>query len=189
MNRIIILICITFWPISYFYAQDSRTDSLLVMAEVATDNKLATTFYELSLSLQEEFPDSALYFANRAELMLQRNDPETLLPYLYKSKGQIYNKKLVIERSLLYFKKAYDEFIKLENFNEIGECALKMGNIYYDMANYGEAYFFFMQSLNAYEREDNQLGIARMENNLGNVSHDLGRIDEAEKHYLNAYNI
>jgi len=159
------------------------------MAVLVTDNELATTFYELSLSLQEEYPDSALYFANRAELMLQRNDPETLLPFLYKSKGQIYENKLVTERSLLYYKKAYDEFIKLENYSEIGNCALKMGNLYYDMANYSEAYFFFMQSLNAYERDNDQLGIARMENNLGNVASDMGRFTEAEKHYQMAYDI
>ncbi|MCK4880910.1 MAG: hypothetical protein KAS82_09625, partial [Bacteroidales bacterium] len=90
MNRILIILCIAFWPFSHLYAQDSRTDSLLNMAVVVTDNELATTYYELSLSLQEEYPDSALYFANRAELMLQRNDPESLLPFLYKSKGQIY---------------------------------------------------------------------------------------------------
>lgn len=189
MNRIFILLCFAFWPLSHLNAQDSRTDSLLTIADVVTDNKLATTYYELSLSLQEEYPDSALYFANRAELMLQRSDPQSLLPYLFKSKGQIYEIKLVTERSLLYYRKAYDEFIKLENFNEIGDCSLKMGNLYYDMANYSEAYFFFMQSLNAFEREDNQLGIARMENNLGNVAHDMGRISDAEKHYLQAYTI
>jgi signal transduction histidine kinase len=159
------------------------------MAVEGTDNELASTFYELSLSLQEEYPDSALYFANRAELMLQRNDPETLLPYVFKSKGQIYENKRVTERSLLYYRKAYDEFIKLENYIEIGNCALKMGNLYYDMANYSEAYFFYLQSLNAYEKENDQLGIARMENNLGNVSFDMGRLVEAEKHYRKAYEI
>lgn len=189
MNRISILICIAFLPLSHLNAQGTRTDSLLTMADVVTDNKLATTYYELSLSLQDEFPDSALYYANRAELMLQRNDPESLLPFLFKSKGQIYEIKLVPERSLLYYRKAYDAFIKLQNFNEIGDCSLKMGNLYYDMANYGEAYFFFMQSLNAFERENNQLGIARMENNLGNVAHEMGRISDAEKHYLKAYRI
>jgi signal transduction histidine kinase len=156
---------------------------------MVTDNKLATTFYELSLSLQVEFPDSALYFANRAELMLQRNDPKSLLPYVFKSKGEIYKNKLVTERSLLYYQKAYDEFIKLENYTEIGNCAIEMGNLYYDMANYSEAYFFYMQSLNAYEREGDQLGIARMENNLGLVSQEMGRLDEAEKHYRKAYTI
>jgi len=189
MNRILILICLAFWPYSQLFAQDSRVDSLLSMSVVLTDNELATTFYELSLSLQAEYPDSALYFANRAELMLQRNDPESLLPFLYKSKGQIYNNKLLVERSLLYFKKAYDEFIKLENYTEIGNCALIIGNLYYDMANFSEAYFYFMQSLNAYERENDQLGIARMENNLGNVSHEMGRFFEAEKHYQKAYTI
>ncbi|MCK5693672.1 MAG: tetratricopeptide repeat-containing sensor histidine kinase, partial [Bacteroidales bacterium] len=112
-----------------------------------------------------------------------------LLPFLYKSKGQIYENKLVTERSLLYYKKAYDEFIKLENFSELGSCAHKMGDLYHDMANYSEAYFFYMQSLNASERENDQLGIARMENNLGIVSHDMGRLDEAEKHYQKAYTI
>jgi signal transduction histidine kinase len=171
------------------YAQESRIDSLLNKASAATDNELAATYYELSLSLQDEFPDSALHFANRAELMLQRNDPGSLLPFLFKSKGQIYENKLLIERSLLYYRKAYDEFIKLENYSEIGNCALKMGNLYYDLANYSDAYFFYMQSLNAYEKENDQLGIARMENNLGNVSSDMGRLNEAEKHYKKAYEI
>lgn len=189
MNRILILLYIAFWPFSHISAQDSRIDSLLNKAVEVTDNELASTYYELSLSLQAEYPDSALYFANRAELILQRNDPESLLPCLYKSKGHIYELKLVIERSLLYYRKAYDEFIKLEDYNEIGDCSLKMGNLYYDMANFSEAYFFYMQSLNAFERENNQLGIARMENNLGNVSHDMGRLSDAEKHYLKAYTI
>lgn len=189
MNRILILICLVCWNFGLLYAQDSRVDSLLNKVTGVNDNESASAYYELSLSLQEEYPDSALYFANRAELILQRNDPESLLPYLYKSKGQIYERKLITERSLLYYRKAYDEFIKLENFTEIGNCALKMGNLYYDMANYSEAYFFYLQSLNAYEKENDQLGIARMENNLGNVSYDMGRLVEAEKHYRKAYQI
>jgi len=189
MNRILSLICLACFPFGHLYAQDSRVDSLLDQAVSLTDNELATTYYELSLSLQEEYPDSALYFANRAELLLQKNDQETLLPFLYKSKGQIYENKLVTERSLLYYKKAYDEFIKLENYSELGSCAHKMGDLYYEMANYSEAYFFYMQSLNASERENDQLGIARMENNLGLVSHEMGRLDEAEKHYQKAYSL
>lgn len=176
-------------PFGRLVAQDSRVDSLLSMTVELTDNELATTFYELSLSLYTDYPDSALYFANRAELLLQRNDPESLLPFLYKSKGQIYEMKMLAERSLLYYRRAYDEFIKLENYQEIGSCAIKMGNLYYDMANYSEAYFFYMQSLHAYERENDQLGIARMENNLGLVSHDMGRLGEAEIHYRKAYAI
>ncbi|MDF1576169.1 MAG: tetratricopeptide repeat-containing sensor histidine kinase [Bacteroidales bacterium] len=178
MNRILVLFCIVSWPFGNLHGQDYRTD-----------NEQATTYYELSLSLQKDFPDSALYFANRAELILQRNDPESLLPFIYKSKGQIYELKLLTERSLLYYRKAYDEFIRLEDFDQIGDCALKMGNLYYDMANFSEAYFFYMQSLNAYERENDRMGIAQMENNLGNVSHDMQRWDEAEKHYLKAYSI
>ncbi len=189
MNRILILICIACWPFSQSFSQDTRTDSLLNMTGVVNDNELATTFYELSISLQEEYPDSALYFVNRAELMLQRNDPESLLPYVFKSKAEIYKNKLISERSLLYYQKAYDEFIKLENYTEIGNCAIEMGNLYYDMANFSEAYFYYMQSLNAYEREGDQLGIARMENNLGLVSQEMGRLDEAEKHYRKAYAI
>lgn len=189
MNRILIFIFLAIWPFSQLQAQASRIDSLLNITLSATDNELASTFYELSISLQDDYPDSALYFANRAEIMLQRNDPESILPFIFKSKGQIYENKLISERSLLYYRKAYDEFIKLENFIETGICALKLGNLYYDLANYSEAYFFYMQSLNAYEKEHDQLGIARMENNLGNVSHEMGRLPEAEKHYRKAYEI
>jgi signal transduction histidine kinase len=189
MNRLLLVIGFVFWPFFLLVAQESRVDSLLSQAGDVSDHQLAFTFYELSLSLQDEYPDSALYFANRAELILQRNDPESKLPMVYKSKGEIYENMHLVERSLFYYKKAYDEFIKNENYIETGNCALKMGNLYYDMANFSDAYFYYMQSLNAFERENDQLGIARMENNLGNVSHDMGRLDDAEKHYQKAYGI
>ena len=164
-------------------------DSLKNLTSLQVGAELSRTYYELSLQLRAENPDSALYFANQAELILQKDDPQNLLPFLYKSKGYIYEEKLVTERSLFYYRKAYDEFIKLENYHEIGECALRMGNLYYDVANFSEAYFFYMQSLNAYERDGDQLGIARMQNNLGIVAHDMGKLSEAEKHYQNAYEI
>jgi hypothetical protein len=116
MNRFLLVIGFAFWPLFLLFAQESRVDSLLSQAADASDNQLAQTFYELSLSLEEEYPDSALYFANRAELILQRNDPESRLPFVYKSKGKIYENLHLAERSLFYYRKAYDEFIKLENY-------------------------------------------------------------------------
>ncbi|TFH22924.1 MAG: sensor histidine kinase [Bacteroidia bacterium] len=189
MKRLLTMVCLAIWPVSLFFAQESRADSLLSMTSVQTDNELARTYYELSLALQAVYTDSALYFANRAETILQRGDPGKLLPFLYKSKGKIYALKLVTERSIFYYRKAYDEFIKLENYHEIGDCALRIGNLYFDVANYGEAYFFFMQSLTASERNGDQLNIANAEINLGNVSEEMGRLSEAETHYQNAYEI
>lgn len=189
MKRLLTLVCLAIWPTGIFFAQESRADSLLSMTSLQSDNELARTYYELSLALQVVYTDSALYFANRAETILQRGDPANLLPSLYKSKGRIYALKMVTERSIFYYRKAYDEFIKLENYHEIGDCALRIGNLYYDVANFGEAYYFFMQSLTASEREGSQLNIARAENNLGNVSHEMGRLSEAEDHYQNAYEI
>jgi signal transduction histidine kinase len=162
---------------------------LLDMTVLQSDHELAKTYYELSLVLQSLYPDSALQFANRAETLLQKGDPENLLPFLFKSKGGIYRLKLLTERSIFYYRKAYDEFIKLEKYQEIGDCALRIGNLYYDVANFGEAYYFFMQSLTASEREGNQLNMARAENNLGMVSHEMGRLSEAENHYRNAYEL
>ena len=189
MKRFLTVACLVIWPFSLFFAQESRADSLLNVTSLQSDNELATTYYELSLALQTVYTDSALYFANRAETILQKGDPNNLLPFLYKSKGKIYALKLLTERSIFYYRKAYDEFIKLENYHEIGDCALRIGNLYYDVANFGEAYYFFMQSLTAAEREGNQLTIARSEINLGNVSHEMGTLSEAEDHYRNAYKI
>jgi len=187
MKRLLTVLCLVIWPFSLFYAQETRADSLLGLTALQSDNELAKTYYELSLVLHSVYTDSALQFANRAETMLQKSDPENLLPFLYKSKGGIYRLKLLTERSIFYYRKAYDEFIKLENYHEIGDCALRIGNLYYDVANFGEAYYFFMQSLTASEREGNQLNMARAENNLGMVSHEMSRYSEAENHYRNAY--
>ncbi len=189
MKRILIHIFLTFPLISNSFAQNARVDSLMALCKVETGSDLARVFYKLSRELRDSQTDSALYFANQAELILIKNDPEVLLPMLFKNKGEIYEIKLVTNRSLFYYRKAYDEFIKLENYQEIGNCALRMGNIYYEVADFSEAYFFYMQSLQAYERDGDQLGIARMQNNLGIVAHDMGKLSEAEMHYLNAYEI
>jgi signal transduction histidine kinase len=189
MKRILIHILPAFVLFSISNAQDSRVDSLTAMTTTLSGDELSRTYYQLSVELQESETDSALYYANQAELILLKNDPGNLLPKLYKSKGKIYEIKLFNDRSLLYYSKAYDEFIKLENHQEIGICALNMGNIYFKMADFSQAYYYYMHSLNAYERDGDQLGIAMMENKLGIVAHNMGKLSEAEKHYFNAYEI
>lgn len=189
MIRILIHILPLLLLCNLSHAQESKIDSLTARATELTGEELGSTYYQLALELQDSFPDSALYYANQAELILLRNDPENLLPPLYKSKGRIYDHILVTDRSLTYYARAYDEFIKLENYREVGECALNMGNIYYELANFSEAYYYYMQSLNAYERLGDRTGIANMENNLGTVAHEMGKLAEAERHYLNAHEI
>ena len=100
MKRLLTVLCLAIWPFSLFFAQETRADSLLDMTVVQSDNELAKTYYELSLVLQSVYPDSALQFANRAETLLQKGDPENLLPFLFKSKGGIYRLKLLTERSI-----------------------------------------------------------------------------------------
>jgi signal transduction histidine kinase len=188
MKRTLLLI-FTFLFSAALVAQESRFDSLIAASMEASGSELAYTYIELSSQLLDTLPDSALYFANQAELILNKNDPGGLLPSLFKLKGSIYEKIMVNDRSLSYYKKAYDEFIKLGENQEVGICALRLGNIYYELGDFSEAYFFFMQSLNAYEQIGDRMGIARMENNLGIVSHEMGKLDEAERHYLMAYGI
>jgi len=170
-------------------AQDSKSDSLVELSLRVNGSELANTYMELSSMLLDSLPDSALYYANRSELILVKNDPDLKLPSLFKMKGDIYKKLMVTDRSLNYFRKAYDEYIKIGANQEIGNSALSLGNTYYELGDFSEAYFFFMQSLNAYEKEDNRLGIAKMQNSLGIVSHEMGKLVEAERHYQTAYAI
>ncbi len=171
------------------FAQDSKNDSLIALSRELTGNELASTYFDLSKHLLDSLPDSALYFANQAELILTKSDPDGMLPPLFKLKGRIYEKIRVTDRSLFYYRKAYDEYIKVGDLQEVGNCALNLGNTYYELGDFSEAYFFYMQSLNAYEQVGDQIGIAKMENNLGTVSHEMGNLDEAERHYIKAYGI
>jgi signal transduction histidine kinase/tetratricopeptide (TPR) repeat protein len=189
MKRILLQIPAVFLLISISAAQDITNDSLLAVSKVTSGSDLAQTYFELSVQLLDSLPDSALYFANQAELILSKSDPDNLLPPLFKHKGKIYDVKMVSERSLIYYRKAYDEYIKLEDHQEVGSCALNLGNIYYELADFSEAYYFYMHSLNAYERDGDRMGIARMENSLGTVAHDMGKLQEAEKHYSKAFEI
>ena len=153
------------------------------------DSLQAGSAMEMARNWRDSLPDTALYYANRAELMLNRDDPGGQLPYLYQLKGSIYQERTVWERSLSYYKKAHEAFIREEEHEEAGNCALKLGNIYYELGDFSEAYSWYLQSLSAYERENDRMGIATMENNLGIVSHEMGKLDEAEKHYMNALEI
>ncbi len=161
---------------------------LAVHSAVAQPEK-AEILMEASVRIRETFPDSALGMANQAELILMKSDPDNRLPHLFRTKGRIYQLKGASEQSLLYYKRAYEEFIKLEDYQEIAVCARELGNIYYEMANFSEAYFHYLQSLNAYERDEDNRGIACMENSLGMVAHEMGNLEEAEIHYLNALEI
>lgn len=189
MKRILLQIPAIFILLGTIVAQDSTTDSLMAISRITSGNDLALAYFDLSVQLQDSLPDSSLYYANQAEIQLLKNDPDNLLPFLFKQKGKIYMLKNLNERSLFYYRKAYDGFIRLENQLETGDCAMILGNIYYELADFSEAYFFYMHSLNAYEREGDQMGIAKMQNNLGTVAHEMGRLEEAEKHYLNAFEI
>lgn len=168
---------------------DASIDSLVELSIQATGSELARIYCELSLALRSTDTDSALYYANQAELILTKSDPDQLLPDLYKNKGKIYEMRMANDRSLVYYRKAYEEFIKADNQEEIGSCALSIGNILYELADYSEAYNFYLQSLNAFEKTGNRRGVAMMENNLGTVSHEMGKLDEAQNHYQRAYEI
>ena len=188
MKKILLHIFLLF-ILATILAQESRNDTLIALSRKLSGNELPQAYFDLSQQLLDSLPDSALYFANQAELMLNKSDPEGLLPPLFKLKGNIYEKLRITDRSLFYYRKAYDEYIKVGDNQEVGNCALNLGNTYYELGDFSEAYFFYMQSLNAYEQNGDQIGIAKMENNLGTVSHEMGNLDEAERHYLKAYGI
>lgn len=189
VRRILAHMALLFFLVIGSLAQDSGIDSLVNMTDKAVGHDLARIYFELSTELKESDTDSALYYANQAELMLTKDDPDQLLPHLYKNKGEIYEKRLAYDRSLVYYRKAYDEFIREDNWQEIGRCALSIGNILYELADFSEAYFQYLQSLNAFEKAGDRKGIAMMENNLGMVSHEMNKLEEAKKHYQRAYDI
>lgn len=189
VRRIMAHTALLFFLVNVSPAQDPGIDSLVSLAGKAEGNELARIYYELSMELKESDTDSALFYANQAELMLTRADPGQLLPLLYKNKGEIYEKRLAYDRSLVYYRKAYEEFIREDNWQEIGRCAFSIGNILYELADFSEAYYQYLQSLNAFEKAGDRRGIAMMENNLGMVSHEMEKLEEAQNHYQRAYEI
>jgi len=66
------------------FAQDSKNDSLIALSREVTGNDLAIAYFDLSGQLLDSLPDSALYFANQAELILTKSDPDGMLPPLFK---------------------------------------------------------------------------------------------------------
>ncbi len=54
----------------------------MVFSRSSSGNDLALTYMQLSSQLLDSFPDSSLYFANQAEIIFLKNDPDNLLPEL-----------------------------------------------------------------------------------------------------------
>ncbi|MEZ5071740.1 MAG: tetratricopeptide repeat-containing sensor histidine kinase [Bacteroidales bacterium] len=167
-------------------AQLSPEDSLKSLLPKLSGTDLAQTYVDLARVLLDHQKDSSLYFANRAELLLVKNDPDDLLPHLYLLKGDIYEERKSYDRSLVHFKKAYDSFLKEGDMLRVARSATSMGNIYYDLGDYGEAYTYYIESLSSYQQLNDEYGAASMENNLGLVSHEMDKLEEAEHHYRKA---
>ncbi len=89
MRRIILLI-FPFLLSAALVARESKSDSLVAVSKQLSGSERAYTYIKLSSHLLDSLPDSALYYANQAELILNKNDPEGKLPSLFKLKGSIY---------------------------------------------------------------------------------------------------
>ncbi|PID91154.1 MAG: hypothetical protein CSA96_09820 [Bacteroidetes bacterium] len=181
----LILFAMLLLPSSVLARTDSA-DSLMQRIPVASGNELAHIYYELAQIMIDSMPDSALHFVDRSERILARYDPDGLLPFLYMQKGEIYEKKHRFDRSLSHYRKAYESFVRSGNQAEIASSAWSLGGIYYELADFSQAYYFFMTSRNAAENRGDEHGMALMENNLGNVAHEMEKYSEAEQHYKNA---
>ena len=163
------------------------SDTLVGLSGMNAGIGAVQAWIDLAGRLVDSLPDSALQYANQAELMLMKDDPDGQLPGVFTLKGEIYNALTMTARSINYYRKAYDEYIKMEAYQETGNCARELGNIYYEMADFSEAYYYYMHSLQAYEAAGDREGIASMQNNLGIVAHEMGKLQEAEKHYTLAF--
>jgi tetratricopeptide (TPR) repeat protein len=127
--------------------------------------------------------DKGLYFAKKAESIINENKPETKLqtyaPYVLLDLGDIYEKKNILDSAIMYTSKCLSISRLSGDTLLVGTALNNLGNIYYKSGNYTEALKYYYESI-PYELSSGNYS-TYVESTLGmaKVYTQTGRMDSA----------
>ena len=180
----LIVATFVFFP-RYFYSQTSIqvVDSLRSTLSLTDDTNRVNTLNDIAYEYTAEFPDSAIYYAEKALVLSEK------LNFI---SGQIaaYNYLGLAE----YYKNNYEKAI--EYYNSVIELSRKSGNklkeaiannniglAYDDRADYKNALEYYLKGLSLVEKIGNKRLIANITNNVGLIYQNQGNYDKALEYH------
>lgn len=93
------------------------------------------------------------------------------------------------DKSISFYQKAFNEFIKIDDNDGISSCYNNIGLIYEKKGNRDKAFDYLVKSLEIEQKRGNDKGIAMSYCNIGNFFYNGNELDKAEEYYLKGYKI
>ncbi len=103
--------------------------------------------------------------------------------------GLVYNQQEKLDESLSYFIKARDKFVEINDEQGIAMATGNMGMVYRNKNEFELALKSYFNSLEYYRKEkseQNEISVANLENNIGNIYKDLKKYDKALEYFYKA---
>lgn len=103
--------------------------------------------------------------------------------------GLIYNQQEKLDEALSYFIKARDKFAEINDEHGIAMVTGNMGMVYRNKNEFELSLKCYFNSLEFYQKEkneQNEINIANLENNIGNIYKDIKKYDKALEYFFKA---
>lgn len=103
--------------------------------------------------------------------------------------GRILNLLEHHDEALTHHQRAYELESESQNPRGQGIALLHLADTHRGMKNYDQARHYYLQSLALARHDNDQIGLARVIERMGDLAADEGNIDEATNHWLEALSI
>jgi len=171
-------------------AQKVKTDSLQVVLQVTQiDSIKLNTLNKLTVYLRRSFPDSALFFAQQAELLALKLNNKNKLAECYKNIGNIYNGKDRFKLAIEYYEKSVQLYQATGDSLGIAKNYNNLGALNRNLGNFKASLEYYQKSLELRQLSDDQFGMGITYNNIGNIHYDQGDFDLALDYYFKSLEI
>ncbi|OYT16017.1 MAG: hypothetical protein B7C24_09925 [Bacteroidetes bacterium 4572_77] len=177
--------------------QNVKTDPTLAQIEKCNTNlDKANLLYNIYTDLENDFPDSAITYANQANKIYQilskskddqiSQQANKRIAYINHNLGRYHISKGAFDKALVNLSVSLPVFIKNRDSAKIAACYNNYGVVYESMGEYSKAINYYHQSLDIEEGENNTLGIATCYLNIGVVYYYQSDFSKAINYYENA---
>lgn len=183
LKKIKCCVLIFFCCVFTSYAQTKDSDSLeqILQTEISDSVRLRI---QLELSVRYQFVDfvKSFNYANEAVSLAEKIGEPWARASSYKNLAYCYTLSGDYSTALKYDDRALQNSLLSKDSVMIAQAFNYLGNDYYDIGEYDEAYFHFTQSYNVARKVRDSLSMTIALHNVGRVFKELGEYDRALDH-------
>lgn len=165
---------------------DSLIQQLLVQKN-AIDS--ISVFNKIAWNIKNTYPDSSLYYANKAKELAEKEHFIPGLAEAYKNIGNIQDKKGYYILATSDYEKALQLYKQINDTVGIANSLSNLGNMASNRADYFKAVDYLMSALRLYEQKKDTVRIGSTYINLGIIYNRLLKYDKALGYFQQATTI